>query len=107
AMAARILKPLEGVKHGPIFNFFERFFHGLASAYGLGLRWTLRHRVFALAVTLGTFGIMVLAYLGLDQDFLPQEDKGRMFCMVITPNGSTAEFTDRQLKKAERILSTI
>ncbi len=107
AMAARILKPLEGVKHGPIFNFFERFFNGLASAYGHGLRWTLRHRVFAVGVTFITLGLMVLAYWGLDQDFLPQEDKDRMFCMVLTPNGSTAEFTDRQLKKAERILSTI
>src|SRR5262249_25410901 len=107
AMAARILRPLAGVKHGLVFNFFERFFHGLASAYDHGLRWTLRHRVFALVVTLATLGIMVLAYLGLDQDFLPQEDKDRMFSMVLTPNGSTSEFTDRQLKKAEKILSAI
>jgi multidrug efflux pump len=89
AMAARILKPLEGVKHGPIFNFFERFFNGLATAYGHGLQWTLRHRVFALAVTFFTLGLMVLAYLGLDQDFLPQED--RTGCSAwSSPNGSTS-----------------
>jgi multidrug efflux pump len=60
-----------------------------------------------LFVTLGTLGLMTLAYFGLEQDFLPQEDKSRMFCMVLTPNGSTAEFTDRQLKKAERIVSAL
>ena len=30
-----------------------------------------------------------------------------MFCMVITPNGSTSEFTDRQLQKAERIVAAL
>ena len=45
---------------------------------------------------------MVAAYFKLEQDFLPQEDKSRMFALVLTPNGSTAEFTDRQLRKAEK-----
>ena len=107
AMAARILKPLEGVKHGALFNFFERGFHWLADTYGRGLRLALHHRVLMLGVTLATLGVMVAAYLGLEQDFLPLEDKSRMFCMIITPNGSTSEFTDRQLQKAERIVAEI
>ena len=41
-------------------------------------------------VAIGSFVLMVVSYRGLEQDFLPQEDKGRMFCMVITPNGSTS-----------------
>ncbi|PYK98730.1 MAG: hypothetical protein DME19_11355, partial [Verrucomicrobia bacterium] len=72
AMAARILKPLEGVKHGPLFNFFERGFDWIADTYGNGLKWALRHRVVMLLVTLGTLVVMVLAYRGLEQDFLPQ-----------------------------------
>lgn len=107
AMAARILKPLEGVKHGWLFNWFERGFTGLASLYGRGLRRALHHRIFMLFVTLATVAAMFFAYKGLDQDFLPLEDKGRMFCMVFTPNGSTAEFTDRQLQKAEQIVATV
>ena len=47
---------------------------------------------------------MLFAYKGLEQDFLPLEDKSRMFCIVFTPNGSTSEFTDRQLQKAEKIV---
>src|SRR3989454_667850 len=107
AMAARILKPLEGVKHGPVFNFFERGFDWLAGSYGRGLRWSLRHRVLMLMVTLGSLALMALAYLKLEQDFLPLEDKSRMFCLVLTPNGSTSEFTDRQLQKAERIVASV
>jgi multidrug efflux pump subunit AcrB len=105
AMAARILKPLEGVKHGALFNFFERVFDGVNALYGRWLKWSLGHRWIVVLITLGSLALMVLAYRGLDQDFLPQEDKSRMFAMVITPNGSTSEFTDRQLRKAERIIA--
>jgi hydrophobe/amphiphile efflux-1 (HAE1) family protein len=107
AMSGRILKSLEGVKHGPLFNFFERGFDWFSTTYSRGLRWSLRHRVLMVIVTLGTLVVMVLAYLGLEQDFLPLEDKSRMFCIVLTPNGSTSEFTDRQLQKAERIVAAI
>lgn len=104
AMAARILKPLEGVKHGALFNFFERGFDWMNSRYEKALRWSLRRRWAILGITGLTVVAMFMAYRGLDQDFLPQEDKSRMFGMVITPNGSTSEFTDRQLRKAEHIM---
>ena len=107
AMAARMLKPLEGVKHGALFNLFERGFDWVNSLYARGLRWSLAHRWVIVLVTLGTLVAMVGAYRGLDQDFLPQEDKSRMFAMVITPNGSTSEFTDRQLIKAESIIASV
>lgn len=107
AMSARILKPLHGIKHGPVFLFFERAFDALAHGYGRGLRWSLRHRMIVIMVALTSLVLMVISYRGLEQDFLPQEDKGRMFCMVITPNGSTSEFTDRQLRKAEKIVAAL
>ncbi|MSU58074.1 MAG: efflux RND transporter permease subunit [Pedosphaera sp.] len=107
AMAARILKPIADVKHGSLFNWFERGFNWLATTYGRGLRWALHHRIFMLLVTVATVVVMVLAYKGLEQDFLPLEDKGRMFCLVFTPNGSTSEFTDRQLQKAEKIVAAV
>ncbi len=107
AMAARILKPVEGVKHGSLFNWFERGFNWVSRTYGRGLRWALHHRIFMLMVALGTIVVMFFAYKGLEQDFLPLEDKSRMFCMVFTPNGSTSEFTDRQLQKAEKIIASV
>ncbi|HOW67091.1 MAG TPA: efflux RND transporter permease subunit [Candidatus Paceibacterota bacterium] len=106
-MSARILKPLAGIRHGPLFNFFERAFDRLARDYGRTLRWALRHRAVVLLVAIGSLVLMVMAYRGLEQDFLPQEDKGRMFCLLITPNGSTSEYTDRQLRKAERIIASV
>src|SRR5947207_4841255 len=107
AMSARILKPVEGVKRASLFNFFERGLDWSAGTYGRGLKWALQHRVLMIVLTLGTLVVMVLAFLGLEKDFLPQEDKSRMFCIVLTPNGSTSEFTDRQLRKAERIVASV
>jgi multidrug efflux pump len=107
AMAARVLKPVQGVQHGALYNLSERGFQGLADLYARALRWSLRHRATVILVAIGSFALMGLAYRGLEQDFLPQEDKGRMFCQIITPNGSTSEFTDRQVRKAERIISAL
>ena len=107
AMAARVLKPIATVQHGRLFNFFERAFNGLSRWYGHGIRWALHHRFLMVLVTLGTLVVMFFAYKGLEQDFLPLEDKSRMFCIVFTPNGSTSEFTDRQLQKAERIVAAV
>ena len=107
AMASRLLKPVHNKKHGALFNFFERTFNWITSRYVSGLRWALRHRLVMVGVTGATLVVMVLAYRGLEQDFLPLEDKGRLFTLVITPNGSTSEFTDRQLRKAEEIIAGI
>jgi hydrophobe/amphiphile efflux-1 (HAE1) family protein len=107
AMSARVLKPLESVKHGALFNFFERGFNWLSTSYGRWLRRALHHRFLMLMITAGTLVAMFFAYKALEQDFLPLEDKSRMFCIVYAPNGSTSEFTDRQLQKAEKIVAAI
>ncbi|HVY69456.1 MAG TPA: efflux RND transporter permease subunit, partial [Verrucomicrobiae bacterium] len=106
-MASRLLKPIHAQKHGALFRFFERVLNGMTNAYTACLRWCLAHRITMLAVTVATFVLMVVSYRALDQDFLPEEDKGRLFCFMFTPNGSTSEFTDRQLHKLEKIITTV
>ncbi len=107
AFAARLLKPIQHKQARGIFGVFERTLNWFTSHYLSSLRWSLRHRVVALVVTFATMAVMVIAYRQLEQDFLPQEDKGRMFAMVMTPNGSTSEYTDRQLRKAEAIVASV
>ncbi|MFM8360667.1 MAG: efflux RND transporter permease subunit [Verrucomicrobiota bacterium] len=106
AMAARLLRPIPPGAASGVFGFFERALDALTRLYDRTLRWALRHRAIMIAVTVGTLGLMYVSYRALEQDFLPQEDKGRLFAIVLTPNGSTSEFTDRQLKKAEEIVAS-
>ena len=107
AIAARVLKPIHGKKATGLFAVFEAVLDAVTTGYLGSLRWALRHRFVSVLVTLGTVALMVFAYRGLDKDFLPQEDKSRMFAIVLTPNGSTSEFTDRQLRKAEAIVASV
>jgi multidrug efflux pump len=107
ALAARLLKPLSAVKARGLFAVFEAVLDWVTRSYLRTLRVALGHRALTVLVTLGTVVLMFFAYRALDQDFLPQEDKGRLFTLVITPNGSTAEFTDRQLRKAEAIIAAV
>ncbi|HTH48988.1 MAG TPA: efflux RND transporter permease subunit [Candidatus Limnocylindria bacterium] len=105
ALAARLLKPIHHDKPRGLFGVFERTLDWFTDHYLRSLRWSLRHRPTLVLVMLVTVVLMVISYRALEQDFLPQEDKGRMFALVLTPNGSTSEFTDRQLKKAEKIIA--
>jgi len=127
AMAARILKPINREKHGRIYNALERVFNGLSNAYAAVLRPCVRiahalvhpisrwpgllratAAVLLVSTLLGLSGILVYPlFQRLEKDFLPEEDKGRLFCFMVTPNGSTAEFTDRQLRKMEAFVQEV
>ena len=103
---ARLLKPIHGQKHGWLFNFFERGFNRLSAFYERTLSWALRHRGWIVALAVATLGLSVYFFEQLDREFLPQEDKGWLLAMVLSPEGSTVEYTDRMLLQAEEIIET-
>jgi multidrug efflux pump subunit AcrB len=84
---------------------------GAAAAIGRPFRgWPAPLRLgfgllFALVVTAISVGPNWWFVNRLEGEFLPEEDKGRMFSFVYTPEGSTTEFTDRQVRKMENILA--
>jgi multidrug efflux pump len=103
-MAARILKPIHTVQHGPLFLSFERGFHALNRLYRSSLLWALRHRIVITIITLAIVALTVLTYQKLDKEFMPDEDKGRIFCFMQAPEGSTSEYTDRMIRQMESIV---
>ncbi len=108
-MAARILKP-SSKKQGFLVRRFEATLHFITRLYKSILQGLLDLSVIARLGILGMLAILLLfasqlLYTNLEGDFLPEEDKGRLFCFVIAPEGSTSEYTDRMLKQMEQILS--
>ena len=103
-MSARILKPVDEEKHGRIYRFFGRGLDAISHNYERVLRFALGHRVLMLASVVLTLGLMVFFYRALPSEFLPEEDKGHLIMFMIGPQGATAEFADRQLRKAEQIV---
>jgi multidrug efflux pump len=103
--AARVLRPVEATKHGGVYNYLERKFDALNARYERGLAWSLHHRWAIALIALLSLGLSGYFYVNLDQEFLPEEDKGRLMTLAITPVGSSPEYTGRMIRKVEGILN--
>ena len=103
-MSSRLLKPVEHRHDNFVLRFFERMLNAVNRGYERMLRWSLAHRVAILFVALISLVLMVVSYLALDKEFLPEEDKGRLLCFVVAPEGSTPEYTSRMVGEMEDIL---
>ena len=108
-MASRILQS-SNHKPGGLVRLFESVMQGLTQVYrGLLERLLNRSAIVRLGM-LGALAVVLLLasrllYTHLEGDFLPEEDKGRLLCFVIAPEGSTTEYTNRMLLQMEEILS--
>lgn len=103
-MAARLLQAnVHHQRHTWIIRLFERMLDGLQRLYQRALQWSLAHRWILLGLAVASAALTVLAYRHLEEEFLPDEDKGRFICFVIAPEGSTSEYTDRMMRKMEAI----
>ncbi len=103
-MAARVLRRPRHEETNPLLAMFERHLNTINRRYEKGLRWSLDHPK---SILLGALLALLLAfffYSRLEKDFLPTEDKGRLFSMIIAPEGATSEYTNRMVRKAEKIL---
>ncbi|MHB1309242.1 MAG: efflux RND transporter permease subunit, partial [Limisphaerales bacterium] len=106
-MASRLLKPVEKEKHGALFLAFDRGFTALNQLYLRTLGAALRHRFLVMLLGLATLGMSVLLFKNLEQEFMPEEDKGRLFAFMMTPEGATSEYTDRMLHKVEEFVKAV
>jgi hydrophobe/amphiphile efflux-1 (HAE1) family protein len=104
-MSARILRPMHGKRENWLLRSFERFVSGIARVYDRWLDRALRHRVAAVITGLSTCLLAAFFFLRLEVEHIPDEDKGRLLNIVVAPEGSTSEYTDRQLRKMEKIVT--
>ena len=64
----------------------------------------LRRRWLILLIGVASLGLSFYFIANLESEFLPTEDKGRFFGMVIAPQGATPEYTDRMMTQMEAIV---
>lgn len=103
-VGARLLREVKPEDHGKLYQFFERRFDGLTRRYERWLGWALRHRPSMLFIALLSMVASGWFFVHLEQEFLPDEDKGRMIAIAIAPQGSTPAYTDRMVRQMEEIL---
>src|SRR6516164_2488480 len=73
-LCSRFLKRHHGVKHGPLFNFFERIQDGLTNGYDRCLRVVLRYKAVTMMASVVLLVATVYLYGLVPKGFLPSED---------------------------------
>ena len=106
SMAARILKTAEHKHHNFVLVAFEKLLTWFYRAYRRALEWSLAHRLSVLGVGLASFVLMGVIYFALEEEFLPEEDRGLLLSFVISPRGATSEYTSRMVNKVENVLKS-
>jgi multidrug efflux pump len=101
-LCAKILKVRR--RHGRLYNVLEQGFHALATTYASGLRWALQRRWWVVGGAAGTTALAGLLFASLQREFIPPEDRGFIFSIVLAPEGASLEYTDQYLRQAEEIL---
>jgi multidrug efflux pump len=101
-LCARILRVPP--RHGAVYRVLESGFNALAAGYALTLRGALRYRYAVVAgLALLTIGAVVV-FRSLKREFVPAEDKGWFFSIIIAPEGSSLAYTDGYQRQAEAVL---
>jgi hydrophobe/amphiphile efflux-1 (HAE1) family protein len=104
ALGAYFLKPPSANPPG-YARFLESILHRISLFYTKSLAAALGHPRALLGLGAGILALTVLLYQAIPQEFLPDEDKGTIVAVVVTPEGSTTEATDRYIRQAEKIAS--
>ena len=102
-LCAKILRVPPG--HGTLYRTLERGFNALANGYARTLRGAVRYRYAVVGlVLLLTLGAVVV-FRTLKREFVPPEDKGWFFSIIIAPEGSSLAYTDGYQRQAEAVLN--
>jgi hypothetical protein len=104
-MCSRILKAHE--KHGGLYLWMERFFHGMNEGYRRALGWLLRVRVIVVVAFFAVLAGAVAVYTTLKDELSPLEDRGFFITLVLAPEGASMDYTDAYMREVERMFSKV
>ncbi|MBN1570646.1 MAG: efflux RND transporter permease subunit [Acidobacteria bacterium] len=77
-----------------VLESFDNWFLSLRITYEKAIRFSLRHRASVLIVSLALFGVGLLIFDTLGQEFMPSYDRGEFQVSFKTTPGSTIEQTE-------------
>ncbi|QQP88244.1 efflux RND transporter permease subunit [Skermanella sp. TT6] len=94
-------------KPGRIGRGLERAFDAMADGYRRLLCRALRMPLLVLAAAGAVSAGTVLLYDTLPRELTPTEDRGVFFIPVTAPEGSTAGYTDANIRRIEEVISPL
>lgn len=103
-LCSRILRPLHDRSQGRVARTIDRFLDRVNAEFAKALGWFLGHRGVALGVAAALLIAIGGLFFVLPRELVPTEDRSVGFGIVIAPEGSTLEYTDRYMRQVEAIL---
>ncbi len=103
-LCSRMLQPLHGGKDNWANRTFDAFFLWLNSTYDRLLRASMQHRLRVFGITVLLIAVSATSFFFMRKELVPVEDRSVGFGIVIAPEGSTLEYTDRYMRQVEAIL---
>ncbi|MFB3907971.1 MAG: efflux RND transporter permease subunit [Candidatus Eisenbacteria bacterium] len=103
-ICSKMLRPLHGSGTGWATRSFNAFFDALNRIYDNTLRFVLRRPLVPIAAAVLLMVTAVVIFRILPRELVPIEDRGTAFGVVIAPEGSTLEYTDRYMRQVEGTL---
>ena len=106
-LCAKILRMSHS--HGELFQMFERGFNALAERYAGLLRRAVDHRAVVLGGTLAVVALSVVVFLvfpptRLQNELIPDDDRGFFLVVVRGPEGASLPYTDGYVRQVEQII---
>ncbi|HZP94574.1 MAG TPA: efflux RND transporter permease subunit [Burkholderiales bacterium] len=103
-MCSRLFKTGD---HGWVYEKTEPFFEGMNNGYRAVLRASLRHRWVVGALFAAVAAGMIWLFSQLKDELSPVEDRSIFLAFVVTPEGSTMQYTDSYMHAVEGIAKGI
>jgi multidrug efflux pump len=107
---AVIFTPYIGVKllpnivvhhnHDPHAIYETRIYRTLRAV----IQWCVNHRVKTVAATVGVFGVSIVAFGHVQQQFFPLSERPELFLQLRLPEGTAFSVTEKAVKQAEKLL---
>ncbi len=104
AMSALLLKPREEATRGP-FGWFNRAMNRLIKTYTLGVSATMRRLIISLPLLGAMLYGMVFLFQTIPTSFVPEEDQGFMFAVIIMPDGASLDRSEEITNQVAKIFS--
>jgi len=101
-LCSRILKKVDQDKpRSWSERSFDNFFGWLSNTYEAILRLSLRLKPLVILGGVALVAVAVWIFGQLPEELVPTEDRGTAFGIVLAPEGSTLEYTDRYMRMIE------
>jgi len=104
-LSAKFLRAHGKEQHGRVYQAIERFFSGMLAVYERGLRWSLRHRLTTMLMSLGVLAATIWLFMAVPKGFIPNEDQNEVRISLEAAQGTSFDDLRRHQLQAMEIVS--